>query len=177
MRRRFVPLIRRVRTLFSDRYQVETLLESIERLFNYIVALDSADFTTAISSDLKRVNNFLHLKLNNNRRRRGSISHAEADSSDATNEIVVSEHVRELSWEESTLAVPTANVRNATISKDERLLAVEYNRQIVIYALSSGDTIPAIRLPDELHPASRKWYGRYSQFAFSPTGRTLLSVG
>ncbi len=62
---------------FSDRYQVETLLESIKRLFNYIVALDpSADFTTAISSDLKQVNNFLDLKLYNNRRRRDSTSHA-----------------------------------------------------------------------------------------------------
>ena len=98
----------------------------------------------------------------------------EADSGDITHETVESEHVRELNWSEPTLTVPTANVRNATISKDERFLTVEYNRQITIYALPSGDEVRAIRIPDELQPAQREWVRKYPQFAFSPNGKNLI---
>ena len=162
-------------SFFSKRSQVESLLESIKRLFNYIVTLDlSADFTTAISSDLKQVNSFLDLKLNDNQGKRDSTSLVEAESVNFTNNTVEPEHMRELSWKESTLTVPTANVNNATISKDERFLAVEYNRQISIYALPSGDIIQAMRIPDALQPAQREWYVRYPQFAFTPDRKNLI---
>ena len=163
---------------FSERSQVESLLESIKRLFNYIIALDlSADFATAISTDLKQVNNFLDLKLKDNQRNRDSISHVEPDSVDITHKTVEPEHIRELSWKESTLTVPTAKVDNATISKDERFLAVRYNGRISVYALPSGDRIQAIRNQDALQPAPSNWYGKYPQFAFSPDGKNLIVCG
>ena len=48
-----------ISNFFADRSQVKSLLESIKRLFDYIVDLDlSDDFTTAISSDLKKSTTF-----------------------------------------------------------------------------------------------------------------------
>lgn len=159
---------------FSNRSLYESLLKSITRMLKSIEATDlPADFETAILSDLKQVDNFLDLELDNNRRERDSTSLVEADSIGVTHQTIVSEHVRELSWEESILMVPTASI-HATISKDERLLAVEYNGRITIYVLPSGDILQAITLPGNLQRGQNEWNGRYPQFAFSPDGQSLI---
>ena len=159
---------------FASGEKAQLALNAMHKMSQHIAHSDSSvNFTKALLSELKRVNIFLKHEVTDNRREGGPVPEAEAESADVANETAEHEHTRELSWIQPTLTIPTANVRNATMSKDERFLAVECDRQIVIYALPSGDRVRTVG-SDGLQPATREWNGQFPQFAFTPDGKKLL---
>ncbi len=163
---------------FADRADVERLLASMKRLLNYIVFSDlSSDASPGILLNLRQANDLLSRRLRNNQRDQGSnneATHLETDLRRSTPRPSESDNVRNLRYNESILTAVTSAVHNATMSRDERFLAVEYDWQITIYALPSGEKVQEIKMPDQLQPFRGAWSGGHPELGFSPDGKTLI---
>ena len=87
---------------------------------------------------------------------------------------IESDEVRALTWDDFALNSATKNIRSATVSQDERYLAVENGYNVKIYSLPSGEEIQHIGMPDELRPFERPWSDSPVQLGFSPDSRCLI---
>lgn len=164
--------------LFADRAQVESLLASMERLLSHIVCSDlSSDISVGITLNLEQINDLLGVRIGHHQR--GQDQDSKVNDSGAvldhdTSRPDGSGYVRDLSVNDYILTATTTAVNNATMSEDERFLAVECDWQIAIYALPSGEKVQEIAMPDRLQPFRRAWRDYHPQLSFSPNGQFLV---
>lgn len=167
---------------FADRTHVERLLRLMEGLLHFIVSSDlCSDVASQILLFLQQINDVLSLQLGGNQRCRGlenEATHSETDLHHDTPRLininVESERVRNLKWDDCAFTAVTSAVRNATISRDERFLAVEYDWQITVYALPSGEEVQKIKTPNKARPFRRSMPNYHPELAFSPDGKSLI---
>lgn len=163
---------------FADRIHVERLLKLMEGLLDFIVSSDvSSDVASQTLLFLQQTNDVLSLQLSENQGCRGldnEATHLETDLHHATPRLIESEHVRNLKWDDCAFTAVTSAVRNATMSRDERYLAMEYDWQITIYALPSGEEVQKIKTPNKVRPFRRSMPNYHPELAFSPDGKSLI---